>query len=320
MTASVGERPLFTQLVPDAETFLLPGDATYVAGLTAEARSHHVESLQERCPSARFVDVADYEGGFTWSDGAGRTTVRARSVSELDGFWSDVVSATDTLLDITGLSHPTWAPLVGAAIRRRLPIKVVYVEPVKYRRNLVAAGNELFDLSKGFVGVSPLPGLVTLAEPDEDEFYFVPCLGFEGRRFSYLMEEVAPIGGHTIPIIGVPGFQPEFVAYAYDGNRVPLEDTGAWAQVRFATANDPFALFYELERIATRHPSRYLKIAPIGTKPHGLGAVLYALAHAERVEIVYDHPSRSDKRTEGAARLLIYDVAAFAAFRRIGVA
>jgi hypothetical protein len=319
MMSQVRDQPLFTELIADAETFSLRDGASFIAGVTAEARSHHVERLQKRCPTGRFVDVAGgTDSAFEWSDGGDQITVRVRSANELQTFWQQVRSSVDTYLDITGLSHPIWAPLVGAALREGVPLKVVYVEPVKYRRNSVATATELFDLSKGFSGVSPLPGFVSLADPDDEEFYFVPLLGFEGRRFSYLMSEVVPVGGHVLPVVGVPGFQPEFVGYAYDGNQIPLEDSDAWQRVRFATANCPFALFYVLETIAARHPDRYLKIAPIGTKPHGLGAVLYALAHPDSSELVYDHPLRSEKRTEGAARLLVYDIAGLAAREGIG--
>jgi hypothetical protein len=51
-----------------------------------------------------------------------------------------------------------------------------------------------------------------------------------------------------------------------------------------------------------------LQIAPIGTKPHALGAVLFCLSRPRSVELVYDHPIRKLGRTTGASRLLVYDV------------
>ena len=51
-----------------------------------------------------------------------------------------------------------------------------------------------------------------------------------------------------------------------------------------------------------------LKVAAIGTKPHSIGAVLQAIAHPERIELVYDHPIRKAGRTEGEYRTLLYHV------------
>jgi len=317
MTTDIRDQPIFTQLVDDAAAFSLSAGAAFVSGRSHEARSQHVEDLRARTTGATFVDLTHQsDESFRWRPpGASEdTVVRLRSVAELTAFWNEVGGA-GAYLDITGLTHPIWVPLVATAVAAGFPLKVVYVEPVKYRRNSISAGSELFDLSVGFGGVAPLPGFVSLSDPAEDEYYFVPLLGFEGRRLSYLVSEVAPGGGRTIPVVGVPGFQPEFVAFAYDGNRIPLLDSDAWQDVQFATANCPFSLFYTLEAVATKHSGSFLKIAPIGTKPHGLGAVLFALAHPEATELVYDHPLRMPGRTEGAARLLVYDVSALARLR-----
>ena len=53
--------------------------------------------------------------------------------------------------------------------------------------------------------------------------------------------------------------------------------------VRFADAACPFRLFYALEDIAAVHSSSVMKVGLLGTKPHALGAVLYALARANQV-------------------------------------
>jgi hypothetical protein len=290
--------------------------SVYVSGRSEESRSRHVDELNARAAATRFVDIERQEPGqFSLVDG---DMVRLRSPRELKAFWVDYAqTASAVYLDITGLAHHVWAPLVTSGLAAGVPLNVVYVEPLKYRRNEISSGSDLFDLTVGLGGMSPLPGFLSLAEPDEDEFLFVPLLGFEGRRFSYLMSEVAPAGDRVVPIIGVPGFQPEFVGFAYDGNRIPLLDNDAWQRVRFAVANCPFAVFYELEAIAQANPQSFLKIAPIGTKPHGLGAVLFALAYPDLVELVYDHPLRKEKSTEGAARLLVYDVGALATWRAI---
>ena len=49
-------------------------------------------------------------------------------------------------------------------------------------------------------------------------------------------------------------------------------------------------------------------IAPIGTKPHAIGAIVYAIKHPDKVEILYDNPKRTLHRTEGVGRVSICDV------------
>jgi hypothetical protein len=51
-----------------------------------------------------------------------------------------------------------------------------------------------------------------------------------------------------------------------------------------------------------------LRIAPIGTKPHAIGSILFAINNPDIVELVYDHPVRKKQRTEGTARLHAYHV------------
>jgi hypothetical protein len=50
----------------------------------------------------------------------------------------------------------------------------------------------------------------------------------------------------------------------------------------------------------------YLKMAPIGTRPHALAAFMYAIANSENAEIIYDHPIPSKDRV-GPFRLIQFD-------------
>lgn len=188
----------------------------------------------------------------------------------------------------------------------------VYVEPANYRFNIAPKEGEIFDLSERINGISPLPGFVSLREPsDETSVCFVPLLGFEGTRFAYLIEQVQPPGDRIMPVVGVPGFLPEYPFFTYQGNQLPLMRTHAWRNIRFAIANCPFSLYYTLNDIMSEYPNNFLKVAPIGTKPHALGAVLFGIANQPLVELVYDHPIRKAKRTEGSLRLFVYHISAF---------
>jgi hypothetical protein len=191
-----------------------------------------------------------------------------------------------------------------------IEVSVVYVEPFDYKPSAIPTEGTIFDLSERIQGISPLPGFISLIERRPEKTCLVPMLGFEGARFAHVLEQVQPLGEKVVPIVGVPGFKPQYPFHAYLGNRTALSDSQSWRNVRFAAANCPFSLFYLLKEIHAEYEHHTLKLAPIGTKPHALGAVLYAIS-GERpgpVELVYDHPIRKRGRTKGTSRLLVYDV------------
>ena len=138
----------------------------------------------------------------------------------------------------------------------------------------------------------------------------MPLLGFEGARFRHVIEQVQPSHERIVPVVGIPGFKPWYVFETYMGNRAALEETSAWHHIEFVPANCPFSCFYLLQELARRHPNCTLKVAMIGTKPHALGAVMFALTSPSRIELIYDNPIRKEGRTDGLDRLLVYHVGA----------
>ena len=63
-----------------------------------------------------------------------------------------------------------------------------------------------------------------------------------------------------------------------------------------------------LRAIEHEYPDHLLKIAPLGTRPHALGAVLFALTGGPKVELVYDNPTPATQRSDGTGNILVYDV------------
>ena len=211
-------------------------------------------------------------------------------------------------LDITGLDHHVWAPLLRAIRTNTNRGFCVYVEPGDYRFSSAPTEATIFDLSERIDGIRPLPGFASLTFSDEQDALFVPLLGFEGARFTFMLETVQPERGRIFPVIGVPGFRPEYPFHAYLGNRLPLTDTMVWKNARFVAANCPFSLYHLLSQLSHSTPRRSLKVALIGTKPHALGALLFYLDHSSTTEILYDHPIRRAKRTVGTSRTCLYDL------------
>lgn len=311
----LAERPLLTSHFTHVRDFSVESQATYIFVYNAdEPRSLHVRELRDRCPQVAFLEITFQDRqqfGYRGADGSEKIVV-LRSPKQLAAFWEREVANRRCYLDMTAMTHSVWAPLVKSGLAAEQRIAVVYVEPLSYKPNEIDdPSGEIFRLSKLFEGLAPLPGFFTLEAPPEEHQWFVPLLGFEGRRFSYAREMAAPVAGRTVPVIGVPGYRPEFVGFAYHGNQQPLTDDDSYLRVRFVPANCPFSVYHLLSGLLKKYSDAFLRVATIGTKPHSLGAILFALAYPERVEILYDHPVIGPDRTAGSTRVLVYEVSLF---------
>lgn len=310
MTKPLSERANPTTTISDARDFAPEPGSYYIYAQSHEPRSRVFSEARASsvCIPVQITSHSFSDLQFTgvgWSGAA-----RLRSAADLADFCSRLGSIV--YIDITGLPHHVWAPILKALTQsapRRL--RVTYVEPADYVLSEIPTEGSIFDLSEQIAGVAPLPGFVRLTDPDPDEeLWFVALLGFEGTRFAHMLEHIQPPADRIIPIIGVPGFRPEYPFYSYLGNRTPLLSTEAWRRVQYCAANSPFGLFQLLEALA-RSPRTVLQIGIVGTKPHSLGAVLFALQRSSQVDLIYDYPVRSPKRTVGAARQLIFYISEY---------
>jgi hypothetical protein len=303
------DQPILTDTFSAASQFLPPADSVYIYRSSGEDRSDHIESWRGKVSGLRLVQVTD-ETQNDFSVAGHEVRYLLRSTESVLRLWSQIQRATHVYLDITGLTHPVWAAILRSAVTAHVDLSVVYVEPDRYTRSSAPVEGQIYDLSTRISGIAPLPGFARLSDRASRDFMFVAFLGFEGTRLSYLIEQVQPSVDQVVPVVGCPGFRPYYLFDAYSGNRRPLIETSAWHAMRFAPANCPFACFYLLQELAENNPRRTIKIAPIGTKPHALGAVLFAIAATHPTELVYDHPIRKPGRSSGSDRLLVYHVAA----------
>ena len=272
--------PFFTSVYSNIGELRPLARSLYITGTSVEERSRHTSLWEASCSEVTFARVV-YRHPFDAliSIGGNEVAVRLRSLGEIIRFLEDH-SSTAIYLDITGLDHCVWAPLLRGIRTITNPASCVYVEPGDYRFSSSPTEATIFDLSESIRGIEPLPGFASLTGETDEDALFVPILGFEGARFSFILEAVQPDRERIFPIIGVPGFRPEYPFYSYLGNRLPLHETRGWQNVRYAVANCPFSLYHVLSELSREHPRRPLKIAPIGTKPHALGALLYYLDHS----------------------------------------
>jgi hypothetical protein len=300
----LASQPILTETFESVLSFVPPKGSAYLFADNGETRSRHIQSWLGAAEGVEFVEITRQGGGSF--DSGDRTYALRRSV-DVESFVRSI-SSPIVYVDITGLRHAVWAPLIKALFFAGKELRATYVEPDAYRRSVAPLEGQIYDLSTSIEGIAPLPGFTVLTSrgSSDDDFLFLPLLGFEGVRFKYLIEQVQPKNDSVIPIIGVPGFKTWYVFETYFGNAPALRETSSWRQARYAPANCPFSCFYLLRDIAGEYPQKTLKVAPIGTKPHALGAILFALAAPTPIEIVYDNPIRKAGRTQGVDRLFVY--------------
>ncbi|MBL8802964.1 MAG: hypothetical protein JNN27_13255 [Planctomycetes bacterium] len=209
-------------------------------------------------------------------------------------------------LDISGLPHHVWGPILRATFAKLETVRAVYVEPEVYRKHPSPTSRTEFDLSDGLRGVAPLPGFARLIGPEDGgQAVLVALLGFEGRRASLIAASLDPLPP-VYALIGVPGFQVDYAQIAHASNEDFLLEARAHENIRYAAASCPFELFDALDAIWRDARRPYMFVAPIGTKPHSLGAICYALKNPEHTELLYDHPRRKPGRTHGIGPSHIY--------------
>lgn len=301
--------PLASLFYENPRSLLLESTAAYLFSFSVEDRSRLAPDWMQRNQDTLFVEIVPDEVGrsmFSWQEGGRSGEVRLRSERELDAFLSALDRAT-VYVDITGLPHFVWVPLLRALLRLGVRTRAVYAEPQSYTPGRNSPEAELYELSDRISNAEPLPGFASLAREVKPPV-LISLLGFEGGRFARVQEIVQTTGDRTYPIIGVPGFEPEYPFIAYFANRLALREDDCWMNLAFASANCPFSLLALLENM-TEHRLPIdvtIKVALIGTKPHALGALLFFLRSERDVELIYDHPVRSAGRTTGSTRCWVY--------------
>lgn len=252
-------------------------------------------------------------------------TARTGDVDEILSLWDHAELCawvrslgTQVFIDITSIALRTWAPIVHAALSVDCDFRVIYIEPAAYPRVTQNPGSG-FDISELTEGIAAIPGFARIASTTNEQTPFVPLLGFEGNRLSRVIAKLEPPIDETFPILGVPGYLVEYPFYSMVGNRQELAKSFMHSRMASARANCPFDAFHALDTVLARLGDRQVQIAPLGTKPHALGAVLSALSSPSRVELVYDHPRRAVSPKTGISRVCLYYVSDFvrsAGYRR----
>lgn len=300
---------LYTKKWNDLSAVVLEPNAFYLYAQDPEDRSRHCSSNL----SINNVDAIFEEISINDDDqmviSSNNSIVPLSSTDEIGRFFSFYTFRV-LYLDVTGMCCRLIAPLMKYAIENNIEIRIVYSEPKEYLLPEFQNEGLYKDLSESIAGVNPLPGFIRIV-PFKDEPLFVTLLGFEGGRFSYLVTNKQPSYDKILPVVGIPGYKMYYPFEAFWGNRNALKTTKAYERVVYAEANSIVDSYLTLEKISYDKREPNMIVAPIGTKPHAIGAILYAIKNPDRVELLYDNPKRSLHRTEGVGHILVCDITKF---------
>lgn len=275
--------------------------------------SHWDEVSQEREPSSfAVINMMLNRGTFEVIHDGKTLSV---SSSDFATLIQIVPANSHVIVDISGVDHEFWAGCMVGLKDCVSALSYIYTEPSEYKFRVAPNDNDafetsLFDLSDRTGGVSPLPYFVNLISPAsfDDKAVFVPLLGFEERRVLNILNELDPRPPEVIPIVGMPGYRLEFPTYTISCNEGFFRETRSDGDIRYAPANDPFAVRDVLQGIAQDVPDKYMYIAPIGTRPHAVGALMFADQNRNRAEILFDHPVRTGDSRRGTGKSHMYRI------------
>lgn len=297
---------LYSSIHSSIDDFLPETNSVYIYGHTTEGRSYIANDLISKYAShVKFIEIKEFEKNKI-RDTSSKKEYFLRSSDSMRSFLSEY-KGTTLYIDSSGLNTRICASLLNNAINyiKELgitDIKVIYAEPETYKVIQFSAEGVFNDLSESIEGIEPLPGFASIIPYDGIDADFVALLGFEGGRFKYILENTE--SSNVFPVIGVPGFRAEYPFVAYWGNRSPLDDKDIWCNISYAAANSIVDVYILLTKILKSSQSGKIRIAPIGTKPHAIAAILFAIKYPLKVELIYDNPKRKKERTEGVGKIV----------------
>ncbi|OFX20373.1 MAG: hypothetical protein A2041_00640 [Bacteroidetes bacterium GWA2_31_9b] len=299
---------LYNTEYQNIDDFIPSSGSIYIYGYSTEGRSYSVDVLIKKFNSqVNFVQIKE-NGKDRIIDLSSNNEYSLRNSEDINGFFN-LFKSHIIYIDVTGLNNRISASLLKHALQLSLctsfpEIRVIYAEPDTYKIERFKSEGVFNDLSEQISGIDPLPGFASIIPDEIGESIFVVLLGFEGGRFTHIIENIQPQGDTIIPVVGIPGFRLEYPFVAYWGNRRPIQETDTWRNVKFVAANSIVDIYIFLSKLEKKYPNKKIKIAPIGTKPHAIGAIIFAIKYFNKVEIIYDNPIRKKKRTTGVGKIV----------------
>lgn len=288
---------LYITRYEESGSFVIQDHSLYLYCLDAEDRSEFcVKQLTAKCSDTDFVEL-EYQPNDEVKLPQYDESYKLKSKIETGNLFQKF-GKSRVYFDVSGMSNRLAAPLLKKALDLELEVHVVYAEPSTYEADVFKQQGLFENHPKQYDGIKPLPGLASFVD-DDDNFLFVALLGFEGGRFAYIMDNLQPMEDRVLPVIGVPGYRIEYPFVTFWGNQSALIRSKAKENIRYAAANSIVDAYLLLKRIFDENHEKRMVIAPIGTKPHCIAAILFAINNKKNVEVVYDNPVHTTKLTKG---------------------
>lgn len=270
----------------------LPGDRWDLA-VTGDAVDDRGLAAAQFARSSASTSISASYDPQTLEIEVNKKRIQAEAASTLPA----LTSATSILLEATTLGFVEVFLFLRAALEHNIErLGLLYVEPAQYRsreRSHVLTRRD-FELTDEVDDFSGIPGAAFIVRPEETRAVFL--LGFEGQRLDQALEQIDLKARLSNVVFGVPAFIPGWEMDAF-ANNVKILKERRIESVLFAAANDPSSAYRALKKVhSSCSLAERLLIAPVGTKPHGVGAALFAARHPD-VGLVYDHPKRSTGRS-----------------------
>lgn len=188
-------------------------------------------------------------------------------------------------------------------------INFLYIEPEQYNEldSVESPLPHSFSLSKSLGQLIPLPGFTKNFVRKNFRTHLMAFLGFEASRLGRVLEDDEGAGISKFSVgIGIPAFVPGWENHTMDCNIAYL-DHPSREDITFFSANNPQTAFDAITAVAeSLGEAERIVIAPFGTKPAGIGAIIYAVANPEMCGIIYDHPLRQKDRSKGVGRCHLF--------------
>jgi len=187
-------------------------------------------------------------------------------------------------------------------------IKIVYAEPKKYKKDKSTPFKDDFDLTKVLGNFNKIPPyLLPIDSNSPSKAILIPCLGFENNRLGRIMEsDDGARYEKYIPILGLPAFNPSWENISLRRHHQELKNI---TDIKFSPANNPYETYQVLDDIYKNNFRKTLVLAPIGTKPHGIGAIIFLINKDEegiKIGLTYDFPKKKENRTDGIGKIYEY--------------
>ena len=303
------KKPILTTTFSESEEVYLHTDSSFIYSESSEDRTRHLTSINMR-PDLSYIRISDQDSAsFNFHDSIQSKKVNLRSNENLNDFVRQLKPIL--YVDITGIDHQIWAILLKKAIELGKYVYVIYVEPKFYEIKDYNFTSNLFNLDEDYEGIKSVSGFTSFRESSPENTLLIPILGFQGDRFSYLLEHIEHVQENVFPIIGLPGSRIEYFHFAYWANIRPLKNSNSWVNALFIPATCPFSVYYRIQEISNRNNIDLVKITLTGTKPHSLGAVMFSIFGQKRVELIYDYRKKKLDLVNGVSCVNVYRISEF---------